>query len=106
MPTMKPLLSKPAWRSILFFAVIGAAIPIAVYLFSFTRSGPAVEANCIALILFVCPIYIWAMAFDHMAVRDVREIVALMSLVNAVWYFLIGFVVLVVRENLRKMKAT
>ena len=32
-----------------------------------------------------------------MAVRDVREIVALMSLVNAVWYFLIGFVVLVVR---------
>jgi hypothetical protein len=45
------------------------------------------------------------MAFDHMAVRTVRETIALMSLINAAWYFLIGFIVLVVRENLRKRKA-
>jgi hypothetical protein len=105
MPTMKPLLRRSAWRAILFFAVVGAVIPPAVYLFWFTKSGPTTEANCSALLLFVCPIYIWSMAFDHMAVRTVRETIALMSLINAAWYFLIGFIVLVVRESLRKRKA-
>ena len=87
-------------------AAIGAAIPPAIYLFWFTTSGPDIEARFSSLILFVCPTLIWSMAFDHMAVRDVREMIVLMSLINGASYFVVGVLVFVARETLIKRKAT